>query len=79
MTILIEKQEPLEYLNRTGAWSKNPTEGRPFPNMAAAYGIAKQEAIGRFNIVCYILETNQFVNLNVGRGKGAPTEPARAV
>jgi len=70
MTILIEKDETLEYLTKAGDWTKNPCDGRPFASMMAAYEVAKKEAIGKFNIVCHILATNQFVNLNHGRGKG---------
>jgi hypothetical protein len=35
------------------------------------------ELIGRFNIVGYICQTGQLINLNHGRGKGiAETSPA---
>ena len=37
-----------------------------------AVEVAKLEAVGKFTIVLYILETNQFVNLDYGKGKGAP-------
>jgi hypothetical protein len=74
MTILIEKDDTLEYLNNAGGWTKNPLDGRRFATMIVAYGVAKSEAIGRFNIVCHIPATNQFVNLNHGRGKGLSEE-----
>ena len=74
MTILIEKNETLEYLTAAGSWTKEPREGRQFGSMVSAYEVAKKEAVGRFNIVCHILMTNQFVNLNHGRGKGADQE-----
>jgi hypothetical protein len=32
--------------------------------------VAKKEAICKFNIVGYITETRQFINLNHGRGRG---------
>ena len=32
--------------------------------------VAKRESIGRFNIVFYIPQTKQFINLDHGRGKG---------
>jgi hypothetical protein len=74
MTILIENNETLEYLTEAGDWSKNPRQAKPFPKTEAAFQAAKQEAIGRFNIVFYIQTTNQFVNLDHGRGKGLPTD-----
>ena len=70
MNILIENSETLEYLTSTGTWTKNPANGRCFPATAVAYKAAKLEHIGRFNIVCHIPETGQFVNLDHGRGKG---------
>ena len=39
---------------------------------------AKQEAIGKFNIVSYIRETNQFINLDHGRGAGSPEVAAES-
>ena len=74
MNILIENQDTLEYLTETGQWTKNPLKGRHFPASATAFKIAKAEAIGKFNIVCHIPATNQFVNLDHGRGKGVVTE-----
>ena len=72
MNILIENSETVEYLNNTGQWTKNPLEGRHFPATETAFQAAKREAIGRFNIVCHIPMTNQFINLNHGRGQGLP-------
>jgi len=72
MNILIENDATLEYLTNTGQWAKNPLEGKRFPATAAAFEAAKQEPIGRFNIVSHIPETNQFINMNRGRGKGLP-------
>ncbi|HVU09109.1 MAG TPA: hypothetical protein VHG89_11255 [Verrucomicrobiae bacterium] len=72
MNILIENDDTLEYLTETGQWTKNPRDGKHFPATTIAFRAAKQEAVGRFNIVCHIPETNQFINLNHGRGKGFP-------
>jgi len=36
-----------------------------------AFKAAKQERIGKFNIVGYIRSTKQFINLDHGQGKGA--------
>ena len=71
MNILIEDAEKLEYLTTEGRWTKNATEGKTFVASEAAFEVAKKEPVGRFNIVCYITQTKQFVNLNHGRGKGA--------
>ena len=78
MNILIENNETLEYLTADGDWTKNPHAGRCFRKTEAAFQIAKQEAIGRFNIVCHIPATNQFINLDHGRGKGSPAETTAA-
>lgn len=75
MNILIENDSTLEYLVSSGSWSKNPKTGKRFRVSDEAFKAAKQEAIGKFTIVFHIPETNQFVNLDHGRGKGAP-EPA---
>jgi hypothetical protein len=74
MNILIENNETLEYLTNGGQWTKNPCDGRFFPATEVAFRAAKCEAIGKFNIVCHIPATNQFVNLDHGRGKGLPAE-----
>jgi hypothetical protein len=75
MHILIENPETLEYLKITGQWTKDPIGGKYFPTTRAAVRAARQEAIGRFNVVCHIPTTNQFVNLDHGRGAGTP-DPA---
>jgi hypothetical protein len=72
MNILIENDATLEYLTTSGQWAKNPLEGKRFPATAAAFEVAKREPIGRFNIVSHIPQTNQFINLDRGRGKGLP-------
>jgi hypothetical protein len=68
MHILIENEETLEYLTNENDWSKNPLKGERFPDGKLAFRAAKLEAIGKFNIVGYIPETKQFINLNHGRG-----------
>ncbi len=72
MHILIENSETLEYLTNGGKWTKNPEAGKRFAATTVAFQAAKQEAIGRFNIVFHIPDTNQFVNLDHGRGRGLP-------
>ena len=72
MKILIENNETLEYLTSNGDWTKNPLAGRCFPASEAAVQVAKLEAIGKFNIVGYIPTTEQFINLDRGRGKRLP-------
>lgn len=76
MHILIEKPDTLEYLTSSGQWTKNPLDGKYFPTTRVAVRAARQEAIGRFNIVCYIPTNNQFVNLDHGRGIGMPEDAA---
>ena len=70
MNILIEDAETLLYLTDNSLWTKNAAAGTNFGTTRAAFQIAKREPIGRFNIVCYIPQTRQFVNLDHGRGKG---------
>ena len=74
MNILIENNDTLEYLTLAGEWTKNPRKGKRFEKTEAAFRAAKNEVIGKFNIVGHIFTTNQFVNLNHGRGKGIPAE-----
>jgi hypothetical protein len=71
MNILIENADSLEFFTTTGVWSKTAAEGKVFRTTLTAFTAAKQEAIGKFNIVCHIPQTNQFVNLDHGKGKGA--------
>ena len=70
MQILIQNEETLEYLTEAHEWSKNPMKGKQFPNSREAFRAAKLEAIGAFNIVCYIPKTNEFINLDHGKGIG---------
>ena len=72
MNILIEDAEKLEYLTSSSQWTKNASAGKDFGTTEAAFQVAKTESIGRFNIVFYIPQTRQFVNLDYGRGKGLP-------
>lgn len=74
MHILIENEETLEYLTSENHWSKNPLKGNRFANRWLAIRAAKLETIGRFNIVCYIPETKQFINLDHGRGSLKPVK-----
>jgi hypothetical protein len=71
MDILIENNDTLEYLTATGDWTKDPLAGKHFASTNIAYRAAKLETVGKFNIVAHISATNQFVNLNHGRGAGA--------
>ena len=73
MNILIENNETQEYLTSSGKWTKNPLAGQCFPASEAALQVAKLEAIGKFNIVGYLQVTNQFINLDHGKGKGSAT------
>jgi hypothetical protein len=76
MKIMIENADNLEYLTAASQWSKNVGDGRVFKATRTALEVAKKEPIARFNIVCYIPETEQFINLDHGRGKGSELVPA---
>ena len=77
MNILIEDAEKLEYLTSNSKWTKSISEGKSFGGTKAAFQVAKMEPIGRFNIVFYIAQTKQFINLDHGRGRGiVETSPA---
>ncbi len=71
MNIMIENADSHEYLAADNLWTKNAADGKHFPRTGAAFDVAKKEAIGKFNIVGYVTETRQFINLNHGRGRGA--------
>ena len=75
MSILIEDAETLEYLTSSGRWTKKPADGRSFGATAAAFEIAKREPIRKFNIVWYIAQSKQLINMDHGRGKGPETGP----
>jgi hypothetical protein len=70
MNILIEDAEKLEYLTSSNLWTKNAAEGKNFGATGTALEFAKQEPMGRFNIVCYIPQSKQLINMDHGRGKG---------
>jgi hypothetical protein len=70
MNILIEEAETLQYLAPNNQWTRNVSEGRTFGATRTAFEVAKHEPIGKFNIVYYIAQTGQFINLDHGRGKG---------
>jgi hypothetical protein len=72
VNILIENNDTLEYLTPAGQWTKNPHDGKRYPATRIAFRAAKLEAIDKFNIVWHIPKTNQFVNLDHGRGAGQP-------
>ncbi len=77
MNILIENADNLEYLTGDSRWTKIAADGKRFSQTGTAFDAAKKEAIGKFNIVGYIIETRQLINLNHGRGRGlAETQPA---
>lgn len=75
MNILIEDAETLEYLTNDGRWTKNVADGKSFRATHAAFQVAKREPIRRFNIVSYIPQTRQFINMDHGRGRGPETSP----
>lgn len=70
MNIMIENADSLEYFTGDNLWTKIAADGKHFPRTGAAFDVAKKESIGKFNIVGYIPETRQFINLNHGRGRG---------
>ena len=70
MNILIEDAEKLEYLTSDNHWTKKASEGKNFGATGVAFDVAKKEPIGKFNIVFYISQTKQFINMDHGRGKG---------
>ena len=76
MNIIIEDAESQKFFTGEGLWSKIATEGKRYAGTALAFKAAKQELVGKFNIVGYIGETKQFINLDHGRGKGAAEVPA---
>ena len=44
-------------------------EGKVFGNSEAPLAVARQEPMGKFNIVGYIPQTKPLLNVNHGRGK----------
>jgi len=76
MNIIIEDAESQKFFSGEGAWTPNVAEGKRFARTALAFKAAKQEPVGKFNIVGHIASTGQFINLDHGRGKGAAEIPA---
>ena len=76
MNILIEDAETLQFLDGNGFWTKDVAKGKNFLATQLAYLAAKKEPIGKFNIVSYIAQTKQFINLNHGKGRGVEAVPA---
>ena len=72
MNILIENAESLEFLTSNSQWTKKASAAKCFGLTQTALEAAKKELIGKFNIVAYIPDTQQMINLEHGRGKGAP-------
>jgi len=72
MNILIEDAEKLEYLTSSNHWTKTATDGKVFKSTADALAVAKQQPMGKFNIVAFMSLNNQFINMNKGSGKGLP-------
>jgi hypothetical protein len=68
MNIIIEDAETQKFFIGEGRWGKTATEGKLFADTALAVKAAKQEPVGQFNIVGYIAETRQLINLDNGRG-----------
>jgi hypothetical protein len=79
MKIIIEDAESLKFLTAEGQWARNATDGKGFAATRLAFKAAKQEPIGKFNIVGYIPSTKQFVNLDHGHGKSVSTPAVPAV
>ena len=76
MNILIEDAETREYLSANGKWTKSATSGKSFRATAVAMEAAQKEPINDFNIIFYIPQTQQIVNLDNGRGTGLVAKPA---
>lgn len=71
MNIIIEDAESLKFFSGEGRWTKNAAEGKCYTGTKMAFQAAKQEPVGKFNIVGCILSTRQLINLDHGHGKGA--------
>jgi hypothetical protein len=69
MNIIIENADSLEYLTANGEWTKTAPNAKRFGTTGTAFAAAKLETVGKFNIVGYVTETRQFINLDHGRGK----------
>ena len=73
MYILIENAESREYLANNGEWTKEADEGRNFGATQAAFEAATSAPIGRFNIVCYIVQKPRFIVITMLQGNGTST------
>ena len=71
MNIIIEDAVSLKVLTNDGQWTQDAAKGKCYTETQVAFKAAKQERIGKFNIVGYIRSTKQFINLDHGQGKGA--------
>ena len=71
MNIIFEDAGSQKYFTVKGQWAQNAADGKFYSGTRFAFMIAKQEPIGKFNIVGYIPATRQFINLDHGHGKGA--------
>ena len=73
MNILIENAENPGYLASNGEWTKHAADGRDFGGTQAAFEAATSAPIGRFNIVCYILQKPGFIIIPMDQGTGMGT------
>ena len=78
MNILINDARKLEDLRGNHRWTKRVAGGKDFRATSDALAAAKK-TMGRFNIVGCFAETNQFINLNHGKGKGLPEAQTAAI
>jgi hypothetical protein len=80
MNILIENAENRGYLASNGEWTKHAADGRDFGATQTALEAAKRAPIGRFNIVCYILQKPRFIiiPMDQGTGMGTSTRPVQS-
>ena len=70
MNILIENAESRQYLTSHGEWTQNADEGKDFGATQAAFEAARREPIGKFNIVCYILQKQRAIIIPMDHGQG---------
>jgi len=75
MNILIENAENPGYLASNGEWTKHAAKGRDFGATQAAFEAATKAPIGRFNIVCCILQKPGFIIIPMDQGTGMGTSP----
>jgi hypothetical protein len=75
MCILVENAEEVAYLTAHGHWTKVPGAGSCFASTRAAFAAAKEEPIGKFNIVQFFTLNGQIINLDHGSGGRKETRP----